>query len=163
MSDLRAAGTHERSALFPSGNKGYEFVLKGNCIAARVVGLIVFILSKGGRFLMEQPAQSYLIHHKAVVWLFATYYIWQTRIWGGKYADNPAEASAKRHALWSNDRSLSRELALASGTLSSEERRRFGKSLVKKRLRDDGKASFSGNGDLKSSQQHGQEIAARRL
>ena len=148
----RSAGSHERSLLFPYGNKGYGFVSKGNCIAARVVGLIVFILSKGGRFLMEQPAQSYLIHHKAVAWLFDTFCIWQTNIWGGKYADNPAEASAKRHVLWSNDKSLLRELALAAGTLSREDRALFGKSLVKKRARDDGTSSWSGNGALKASQ-----------
>ena len=76
----RAAANHGRSPLFPEGNKGFQFVRTGNCLAARVALLLRYIAAVHGRprhififrrWLMEQPAGSALPLHPAVAKLFA--------------------------------------------------------------------------------------------
>lgn len=142
---LRCAGTHGRSALFPLGNRGYGFVSCGNLLACRIICLIYFILARRGRFLLEQPAGSYLEWHPRVDDCFKTVGIFTGCIWGGSYATHVSDASAKRHKLWSNDEQLLQELVAAGGYLPKSVLNAFGQSLVKKRVRDDGSISFSGN------------------
>ena len=45
----RAAANHGRSPLFPEGNKGFQFVRTGNCLAARVALLLRYIAAVHGR------------------------------------------------------------------------------------------------------------------
>ena len=142
---LRCAGTHGRSALFPLGNQGYSFVSSGNLLACRIVCLVFFILAHRGRFLLEQPSGSYLEWHPRVDDCFKTIGIFTGCIWGGSYATHVSDASAKRHKLWSNDEQLLQELVAAGGYLPKSVLDAFGQSLVKKRVREDGSVSFSGN------------------
>ena len=68
------------------------------------------------------------------------------------HVENFAEASPKRHQLWSNDEQLLQELEVAAGHLSKETLALFGQTLVMKKRKLDGASSFSGN-KLSSSTQ----------
>ena len=149
---LRAAGTHQRSWLFPLGNQGYAGIDKGNRLASRVFLLVVLILSKGGRFLMEQPANSYLAVHPRMQQLFEWFDIFFCQIWSGAYAEDKAQASSKPTFLWSNDEELLVRIQAVSGHLSRSALESFGRTLVNKRQRTDGSSSFSGNALMKVSQ-----------
>ena len=148
----RAAGTHQRSWLFPLGNQGYGGIDKGNKLASRVFLIIVLILSKGGRFLMEQPANSYLAVHPRMQQLFEWFDVYFCQIWSGAYADNKSDASSKPTFLWSNDEELLVRIQAVSGHLSRSVLESFGRSLVNKRQKTDGSSTFSGNALMKSSQ-----------
>ena len=51
----RSRGTHGRDHLFPLGNTGYGFVKLGNLLASRCCLLIYVAVSRGCRFVLEQP------------------------------------------------------------------------------------------------------------
>ena len=54
----RSRGTHGRDHQFPLGNIGYKFVSLGNLLAARCCLLIYLAVSRGCRFVLEQPDGS---------------------------------------------------------------------------------------------------------
>lgn len=149
---LRAAGTHQRSILFPLGNQGYASIAKGNGLCSRVFLLILFILSCGGRFLLEQPQNSYLEVHPRMQSLFELFHVYFCQIWAGAYAEVKPEASSKRTNLWSNDEEMLVRLEGASGHLTRSQLDEFGRSLVSKRAKTDGTVGFSGNSAMKESQ-----------
>lgn len=150
---LRASASHQRSVMFPRGNAGLSFVQIGNLLGARTVCLIYYILSRCGRFLMEQPQGSFLPWLPCVDQLFRTVPCFSGAIWGGSYAESFVNASPKRHQLWSNDEQLLQELEVAAGHLSKETLSLFGQTLVIKKQNLDGTSSFSGNKEqLKASQ-----------
>ena len=55
LSRTRSRGTHGRDHLFPLGNTGYSFVKLGNLLASRCCLLIYVAVSRGCRFVLEQP------------------------------------------------------------------------------------------------------------
>ena len=55
LSRTRSRGTHGRDHLFPLGNTGYGFVKLGNLLASRCCLLIYVAVSRGCRFVLEQP------------------------------------------------------------------------------------------------------------
>ena len=67
---IRCSGTHQRSLLWPLGNKGFGFVSDGNVMAARVALLCLYSAAQGCRFLVEQPAGSSAPIHPRLVQLF---------------------------------------------------------------------------------------------
>ena len=161
----RAAANHGRSLLFPEGNRGFQFVKTGNCLAARVGLLLRYIAaSKGrpvsarariffcvGRWLMEQPAGSALPHHPAVAklfedhkdsgacvsWLMPIHFACQVHSCGiwGGAYGDAGRCTPKRHAMWSNDRELVKRLHIASGHLSREQLDLFGGPPLTKKYR----------------------------
>lgn len=62
---LRSQGTHQRSEVFPLGNKGYTSVGLGNLLCFRVVLLAMYAACKGIRYIIEQPNGSALDVHPA--------------------------------------------------------------------------------------------------
>ena len=152
-SNVRSAASHQRSIIFPRGNQGYRFVEAGNILAARVSLLIVLILTKKARYLLEQPQGSVLSLHPRISWLFSLTVSFTVNIWGGLCAEDPADASAKPHRLWSNDEQVLKEIQIAAGSITKPQLEAFGKRLVQKRKREDGSMGFTGvKSDLKASQ-----------
>ena len=86
MIAVRASASHQRSVLYPRGNEGFCFVQMGNLLASRVVCLIYYVLSRRGRYLLEQPGGSYLPWDPRVDQLFLTTSTFTASIWGGSYA-----------------------------------------------------------------------------
>ncbi len=60
LSQLRCRHTSGRSYLTPYGNCGYCFVRTGNVLSGRVVLLCILASYRGLRWLLEQPAGSFL-------------------------------------------------------------------------------------------------------
>lgn len=154
MAALRSSGTHQRSLLFPEGNKGYPFVESGNRLCSRAVVLLIFSIAYCCRFLLEQPQGSKAEEHERLVELFRKYWVFKGAVWGGAYSEDRSSATPKRHWLYSNDDKLLEELGLAAGHLTGKELAEMtGAPLVKKQKREDGSSSFTGNKDvLKQSQ-----------
>lgn len=67
---VRSSGTHQRSLLWPLGNRGFAFVSDGNVMAARVSLLCLYSACMGCRFVVEQPAGSSAPIHPRLVQLF---------------------------------------------------------------------------------------------
>ena len=147
----RSSGSHERSILFPLGNAGYNFVRCGNALAARVCLLAIYSLVKGGWFVIEQPQGSCAQLHPRISELLRKYQIFMAGIWGGKYG---IEGTAKRHWLYSSNRTVLNRLAALAGHMTTEERIALqGGSLVKRVRRPDGSWSWSGDkSKMKASQ-----------
>ena len=81
------------------------------------------------------------------------YWVYWTGIWGGLFASDVANATPKRHWLWSNDETLLQRLSQAAGKMSGECRKNMqGEALVTKYQKKDGSAGFSGSERMKSSQ-----------
>ena len=55
--------------IHPLGNKGYDFVKKGNLLLCRVALLILVASYRGARWLLEQPHGSCLSDHPRWDWL----------------------------------------------------------------------------------------------
>ena len=157
----RSSGTHQRSILFPHGNRNYNFVRDGNRLASRFVLLIYYSLAHMCRFLLEQPGGSTAELYPRLSKLMSLLKIWKTQIWGGAYATDRREATPKRHLLYSNDRRLLQELNQASGHLGREELAEFGGDpLVKRYKKADGSTGWTGNGEtLTKSQSQTQDIS----
>eukprot|EP00435_Cladocopium_sp_Y103_P034766 s2702_g9.t1 len=136
-----SSGSHERSILFPFGNAGYDFVRCGNALAARVCLLAIYSLVKGCWFIIEQPQGSCAQLHPRISELLQKYDIFMSGIWGGKYG---IEGTAKRHWLYSSNRSVLKRLAALAGHMTKEEREALqGGSLVKRVRRADGSWSWT--------------------
>ncbi len=132
---LRAKATHQRNIMNPLGRTEFPFVATGNKIASRVALLIWYSIGKCCRFLLEQPRGSAAELHPRLVELWCNFAIMKVGIWGGAYADSKADATPKRHWLYSNDEQLVRRLCLASGVLTKEELAQFGGSPTMKKER----------------------------
>ena len=59
----RSRGTHGRDFWRPLGNCGYGFVAVGNLLACRCILLIYVAVSRGLKFILEQPDGSALPLH----------------------------------------------------------------------------------------------------
>lgn len=141
----RSAGTHQRSILFPCGNKNYGFVRSGNRLASRFCLVMWYCLALGHVFLLEQPHGSMCELHPRMEMIFAVCCVFKCGIWGGLYALDRSEASPKRHVLYSNDEKLLHELTLAAGHMTKEDMASFdGPALVKRQKREDGGESWTG-------------------
>ena len=142
---MRSLGTHERSILFPEGNRGFGFVARGNKLCSRFVFLCCYTLCMGARFLLEQPGGSRAELHPRMQSFFAQQYVYTTSIWGGAYANDPSEATPKRHVLYSNDPALLSRLTTCAGHLTQEQLRALsGEPLVKKQKKADGTRTWQG-------------------
>ncbi|CAK9038692.1 unnamed protein product, partial [Durusdinium trenchii] len=76
---------------------------------------------------------------------FAQQYVYTTSIWGGAYANDPSEATPKRHVLYSNDPVLLSRLTTCAGHLTQEQLRALsGEPLVKKQKKADGTRTWQG-------------------
>lgn len=141
----RSAGTHQRSILFPCGNRKYSFVKNGNRLASRFSMVMWYCLALGHVFLLEQPHGSMCELHPRMEMIFAVCCIFKCGIWGGLYALDRSEASPKRHVLYSNDEKLLHELTLAAGHMTKEDMASFdGPALVKRQKREGGGESWTG-------------------
>ena len=126
----------------------------GNRLAARCALMLYYSLSCGCRVLLEQPHGSTACHHPRLDGIFSNLPIFQTRIWGGAYAADTCAATPKRHVLYSNDASLLSRLSTAAGHLTGEELSALsGEKLVRKRKRDDGTETWTGNKDTMTKSQ----------
>ena len=149
---LRNLGTHQRSVLFPQGNEGYPSVQIGNRLASRTSLLMYFSCAHEGRPVLEQPRNSKAPLHPRLEQVLEELPFYETSIWGGKYADNPQTSTPKRHSLFSVDKCLLQKLSDYAGTMTAEELQAFETTLVKRRRKDDGSYSWSGNENMKQSQ-----------
>ena len=142
---LRSAGSHQRSILFPHGNKKYTFVKNGNRLASRFALVMWYSLAMGCVFLLEQPHGSLCELHPRMALILAAIQIFKCGIWGGLYASDRSQATPKRHVLYSNDEKLLRELSMAAGHMTKEDMSSFtGDPLVKRQKREGGGESWSG-------------------
>jgi len=149
--------------LFPLGNMGYDFVETGNRLAARCALMLYYSLSYGCRWLLEQPHGSTACHHPRLDEIFSNLPIFQTRIWGGAYAADTSAATPKRHVLYSNDANLLSRLSTAAGHLTGEELSALsGEKLVRKRKRDDGTETWTGNKDTMTKSQYGPQLFQKK-
>lgn len=149
---LRSSGSHQRSILFPLGNKNYQFVSVGNCLAARVALLAMFSMAFCSVFLLEQPQNSQAENHPRLQELFDRFQIFRCGIWGANYA-NDNNCSAKRHWLYSNSAMFLQRLSHLAGHLPGEKREQLTVNLVKRQKRSDGSWNWTGDRDiLKASQ-----------
>ena len=150
---LRSAGTHGRSILFPEGNRGYSSVRTGNVLCSRSVLRLLFAASQGIRFLLEQPAGSQAEEHPRLRGLMKHYIqIYSTKIWHGLYG----AASPKRQKLWSNCWNLVLSLSIRAGSCAPGQFQELrGEALTTKKRRADGTVAWTGNEKLKSSQYPG--------
>lgn len=152
---LRSSGTHQRSILFPEGNKRYSFVSAGNKLAARFCLLILYSLAQGCRFLLEQPAGSFLSLFPRLQKLLE-FQIFQTTFRGGAYSADRSTSTPKRHICYSNDRRLLQELSQAAGHLSRDDLQEFsGQATTKRRRKEDGSVSWTGNKEALTNTQWG--------
>lgn len=117
--------------------------------------LIVYSLSLGHRFLLEQPSGSSAEWHPRLAALFNAVRVWRTGVWGGYYAhEGDPDATPKRHKLWSNDSELLVRLAAAAGSMTSDQLANLqGQPLVKKQRKEDGTVGFTGVKDLMKKSQ----------
>ena len=160
--------------MLPEGNRGFQRQLPG-CSCGLTASLHRSFEGQAcertrshffcvGRWLMEQPAGSALPHHPAVAkpfedhkdsgacvsWLMPIHFACQVHscgIWGGAYGD-AGRCTPKRHAMWSNDRELVKQLSREQLDLFG------GQPLTKKCRKPDGTAGCSGTPRLKQSQLH---------
>lgn len=68
----RCRYTSGRTHLTPWGNVGYKFVKMGNVLASRVVFMCMLAAIHGLRFVVEQPAGSFLEDLPCYQWLWGT-------------------------------------------------------------------------------------------
>lgn len=156
----RSAATHERSWIFPLGNKGYRFVSLGNKLAARVSLMVIYSLSFAARFLLEQPQGSKAEVHPRLEELMTEHRIYKQGVWGGAWADDRSRTTPKRHILYSNDIQLLRELGLAGASLSKEDLNKMrGEPLAKKTKKADGSTAWTGDKQRLSASQWGPQLA----
>lgn len=150
----RSSGTHGRGVLFPQGNQGYQFVSIGNQLASRTCLLIYYSVAMMCRFILEQPSGSRAFLHHRVDKLFKDVTIYESGFWGGAYACNRADATPKRHVVYSQDPFMIGRITALAGHLSGNELEELQqKQLVKRYKKADGTAGFSGDKDaLKASQ-----------
>ena len=148
--ELRSAGTHERSVLFPEGNRGYASVMTGNLLCSRAVLCLLFAASQSIRFLLEQPSGSMAEEHPRLRKLMTTFVqIYSTQIWHGIYGGD----SPKRQKLFSNDERLLWHLDQRAGHVAPGQFHLLQKKeLVTRKRRADGTVAWTGNANLKSSQ-----------
>jgi len=94
--------------------------------------LLFYSISLGCRFLLEQPHGSTARYHPRLSQVFDQQTVYETRVWGGAWADDVNSASPKPHLLYSNDQRLLFELYAAGGHLTGYQLQEFGQSLVKR-------------------------------
>ena len=141
---LRSSGGHERGVLCPWGNGGLRWVADGNRLGSKVALMMYYSLACGCRVLLEQPNGSKACLHPRLETLLNSYPIFQTGIWGARYAQD-TNCTAKRHMLYCNDGTLLHRLNVAAGYMSTSEREGLtGEPLVKRTKKDDGKTTWSG-------------------
>lgn len=108
------------------------------------------------RFLLEQPQGSTAPLHPRLEEIFDNEQVYRIGMWGGKYSENRADCTPKRHIMISNDVQLLRELNLAAGNFDRGEMAQFtGEPLVKRTRREDGTEYWSGNGATMTRSQPG--------
>ena len=170
LSIPRAAGTHQRSWIWPQGNRGFTSVAIGNELAWKTCLILIFASSRGLRWLLEQPEGSAAPIHPGFQWLFDTIQVgtvcglwtatlfqrcvqvWSTGVWHGLYwwfIGTP-----KRQRWFSNDSQMLQSLSAVAGKMQPGDRARFGgESLTKRYRKADGSIGWSGKTSvLKSSQ-----------
>jgi len=149
-------GTHGRDFWRPLGNCGYGFVAVGNLLACRCILLIYVAVSRGLKFILEQPDGSSLPLHPRWEELLGHVQIFSCSFWMGAIGG----ATAKRHRLWSNCKSLLMEVDRRAGYLSREDMLKLpGGPLVRHYIDQNGKKRHAGiPGKLRDSQHYSLEF-----
>lgn len=161
FSSPRNKGTHQRTALFPSGNRAYSSVALGNFLAVRTMLLLLYAVSRGLRILIEQPEGSMAAMHPALSILFDAAVVHSCGIWHGLFFFG--FSTPKRQRLYSNDPALLTRMHAAAGHLDRSVRF-SGAPLCKKRKLPDGSTSWSADGSaLKQSQSLGSNCCTHWL
>ena len=124
-------------------------------LASRMALVMWHSVSHGSRFLLEQPAGSALALHPRMEEFFGAIPSWRIGMWGGAWAASVEQGTPKRHWLWSNDQMLLRRVETAAGHMSGPALAALcGPALTKKRTRDDGTTSWSGQKTSMKQSQH---------
>lgn len=148
---VMSRSTSGRTVIHPLGNRGLDFVSRGNLLLSRSVMLLLVATCKGCRFLLEQPAQSCLADLPRWSWFVDRVHVMRGYCYMGKFGG----PSPKRHVAWSNDEAFVQELLARGGFMSITERNALGTTKLVKRGHKNGVPTFTGCKKLlKNSQRY---------
>ena len=141
-------GTSGRAPHRPLGNAWLPYVAEANMMITRLVLLLLIFSSKSVWWVVEQPCNSMMQHHPRWQWLMRTMVVYRHSM---KMLDFNAPSS-KPHWLYSNKPWVA-EIDLYKPTPRSIAIQPV-VEMTKSKYTVDGKRSFSGGKDMKSSQQY---------
>ncbi|CAL1130806.1 unnamed protein product [Cladocopium goreaui] len=156
------SGTSGRSACSSIGNLDYQSVLTSNCMASRMILLMMIVVCLNGTIILEQPFGSFFEHYprwRDFVMMLLRHggngavhrTTWYMLHYGGP--------TPKRHVAWANSRhigrlNLGRLIGWAKRKRELASRGQAPPQLVQKYFDKSGKRRYKGTSKLRSSENY---------